>query len=86
MTNYKCSECGFIGEYAIGKSIPKEMQIPEICPKCKKGKMEMQFSNCGNIGIDVVGGYEYQYGKKSKLYKDVKHRADVISDRNKNPY
>jgi len=59
-------------------------KVPKKCPKCKKGKLVKQFPDIGKIGIDVIGGYEYEYGKKAKL-KDPKHKADVLSGR-VNPY
>lgn len=62
--NYSCTECSFTDEYNTNKSLPAAFHPPEFCPKCGKGKMEKQFSATG-ISFDVIGGYEYQYGKKN---------------------
>ena len=63
--DFKCSntECDYKDEFIISPSVKDD--IPEVCPKCEKGKLEKQFPNCKNVGVDVIGGYDYQYGKKS---------------------
>ena len=68
MKDYKCDnkDCDFRDEYGTAPSLPKSMQPPEECPKCKKGKMVQVFDvGFKNLGCDVIGGYEYEYGKKS---------------------
>ena len=63
MFYYKCKECEFVKEYMIGGC--KSGKAPEECPECNtKDCMEKQFSMDGISG-EVVGGYEYEYGKKS---------------------
>lgn len=62
--DYKCKECGFTAEYCTNKSVPPSMKPPEKCPECNKGKMEKLFSATGQ-SVDVIGGYDYQYGKKA---------------------
>lgn len=63
--DYKCSnkKCGFTDEYCTNKSVPKDMNPPDKCPKCKKGKMEKQFS-CQGQSNDIPGGKHYLPGCK----------------------
>jgi len=83
--NYKCNNCGFTNEYTKSISVPKEMQPPKKCPKCKNGKMERQFSPQGQ-SFDVVGGYDYQYGKKAwKKNMSVSDQSKVLAGE-KDPY
>jgi hypothetical protein len=63
MLDYKCSKCGFVDEYYTGPNYKND--IPEKCPSCNEGVLEKQFPNCSRVGVDVLGGYEYQYGKKA---------------------
>lgn len=63
MVDYKCKECGFIEEYYAGPNFKDEKPIE--CPKCKSKLFEKQFPNISKVGVDVIGGYEYQYGKKN---------------------
>ena len=86
MKDYKCNKCNFQDEYSTAESVPKEMQLPEVCPKCKEGKMEMQWGNMGKVSVDVKGGYEYEYGKKARFHKDQSFHADVIANEKINPY
>jgi len=63
--DYECnnSDCDFKNEYV--KTFSFKDPLPEVCPKCNKGKLEKQFPNCKNVGVDVIGGYDYVYGKKN---------------------
>ena len=85
--DYKCNneDCDFIEEYYSGFSTPKDMEPPEVCPKCKEGKLEKQFST-DRQSFDVVGGYEYLYGKHAKTPENQMRKADFYSDRNNSPY
>lgn len=65
MRDYKCTACGYTEEFIFSPSVVAP-EIPEACPKCGKGKMEYEF-NPGKFSFDVIGGYDYQYGKKSNL-------------------
>jgi len=38
--DFKCDSCDFQDEFIVSLSLPKEMAVPEICPKCGKGKLE----------------------------------------------
>ena len=100
--DYKCDTCGFTEEYNTSIHMPKGMQPPEDlkCPntiekECKdgklriykcKGKLEKLFTSSGRVGIDVIGGYDYQYGKKA-WKKNLSHaeQAQVITGDRK-PY
>jgi hypothetical protein len=80
-----------MAEYCNSPSVPKEMHSPEICPECKEGKLEMQFGANRYGGFDVVGGFEYEYGKKSTKktnpYKYSKSlMKDPITGKYPNPY
>jgi len=65
MFDFQCNndKCRHVEQAYIGPNFKDE--IPEKCPKCGEGKMEKQFPDCSKVGIDVIGGYEYQYGKKN---------------------
>jgi len=76
--NYKCSECEFMDEFMVGgcKGSPE----PTTCPECSAtDTMEKQFS-MGGISGEVVGGYEYEYGKKS-WHKNASsiHKAAILA-------
>lgn len=53
MQDYVCNECGYTEEFIISFSLPKP-EIPDVCPKCNKGKMEQKFSG-KNIGFKCIG-------------------------------
>ncbi len=85
IADYKCEKCKKMYEYNSSFSVPKSLQPPKDmkCPDCT-GDLEKQFS--GKISFDVIGGYEYQYGKKNwkkNLSKD--DTTKVLND-NKPPY
>lgn len=63
--DFKCNnpKCDFKDEYIISPSVINE--VPEVCPKCGNGKLDRQFPDCHKVGVDVIGGFEYQYGKKN---------------------
>lgn len=65
MNDYKCNnkKCDFNDEYLDTPSCRED--IPEICPKCKKGKLVKQFPDCSKTGFDFVGPgfYINDYGK-----------------------
>jgi hypothetical protein len=74
--NFKCTECGFVDEFCIGGSFVDP--IPDPCPKCGKGKMERQFSPTHAVA-DVIGGYDYIYGKKAWRNKSAVEQADILN-------
>jgi putative FmdB family regulatory protein len=83
---YKCNECGYVEEFIESFSVSKENFHPNECPKCQKGKLERQF-NVDNQTFDVKGGSSYHGGKKDwKRNKTPDQIADVLADKNKNPY
>lgn len=85
MYNFKCKECDFLDEFCEGTNVPKNLKPPEVCPKCKKGKLERQFSPQG-ISFDVIGGFDYTYGKKNwKKKLTVEEQSKVLSG-DKDPY
>jgi rubredoxin len=63
MKDYKCDKCGYVEEFIFSTSLPKP-EIPEVCPKCSEGKLVYEFSIGHHGGFDVIGGYDYMYGKK----------------------
>ena len=65
LRDYKCDKCGYTEEFIFSPSVSAPV-IPEVCPQCNEGKLEYFFS-AGNISFDVIGGYDYVYGKKSNL-------------------
>jgi len=83
--DFKCDHCGVVQEFSTNSSLPKSMQVPENCPKCNTGKLVKQFSVSGQ-SFDVVGGYDYEYGKKAwKKNKSVSEQADILTG-DKTPY
>jgi hypothetical protein len=62
--DYKCSKCDFQEEYSTSPSVPKDMNPPEICPKCKEGKLVIKTCFDGQ-SFDCPGAYDYTYGKKA---------------------
>lgn len=65
LRDYKCDKCGYTEEFIFSPSV-EAPEIPEVCPKCSEGKFEYSF-NPGSFSFDVIGGYDYTYGKKSNL-------------------
>jgi len=84
---YICPECGFKEEYIESISVSKNQWHPEVCPKCGNGKLEKIFDmSGGHGGFDVVGGYDYTYGKKAwKKNLSDSDKAKVLSGK-MNPY
>ena len=82
--NYKCNKCDKVGEFLVGST--NGAPVPTDCPECgAENCMEKQFSMDG-IGGEVVGGYEYEYGKKSwKRNASQIDKASILSG-DKNPY
>jgi len=82
--NYKCDKCKIIGEFLVGATI--DGSEPIDCPECgAKGSMKKQFSMQGISG-EVVGGYEYEYGKKSwKRTATLSEKAAILAGE-KDPY
>ena len=82
--DFTCNKCGFTDEYLLKQSETDKDVLDEKCPECKEGNMNRQHAN--RISFDVLGGYEYQYGKKNwKKGKSVAERADVLNG-NADPY
>lgn len=85
--DYKCSKCEFTEERIVGATIAEVTS--EKCPKCNVGIMERQFSAAGQ-SFDVVGGYSYQYGKKSYAKQSAEQRSKYLTPgpdgKYKNPY
>jgi hypothetical protein len=89
MVNFKCNKCNHNDEFYSGPNFKDE--IPEKCPSCKEGIMEKQFPNCSKVGVDVVGGFEYQYGKKAyrKGMSDIDYAGHLAAGEDgkfKDPY
>lgn len=85
--DFKCSKCGYTEEILVGPTVSEIP--PDICPKCIEGLMERQFSVSGQ-SFDVVGGYSYQYGKKSYVKQSAEQRSQYLTPgpdgKYKNPY
>jgi len=81
---YKCNRCGFLDDFIVGATTG--MSEPKRCPSCEAvDSMEKQFSMKGISG-EVVGGYEYQYGKKAwKRNMSSMDKASVLAG-DKDPY
>ena len=82
--NYKCSECGFMDEFLVGSTTGSSE--PKQCPQCGENDvMEKQLSMNGISG-EVVGGYEYEYGKKAwKRNASTVEKAAILTG-DKDPY
>ena len=76
--NYKCTKCEFEKEYMIGATTGTKP--PTECPECgEQDCMEKQF-NMKGISGEVVGGYDYEYGKKSwKRNKSAMEQANILA-------
>ena len=76
--NFKCVKCGFVKEYIIGATTGTKP--PTECPECGESDcMEKQFGMSGISG-DVVGGYDYEYGKKAwKRNSSEMEKASILS-------
>jgi putative FmdB family regulatory protein len=75
IVDFKCLKCGHVEEVIIGATIAEKPS--EKCPKCD-GIMEKQFSAQGQ-SFDVVGGYSYQYGKKSYVNQSPEQRSKYLT-------
>ena len=84
MRIFKCSKCEHEIELIVGATTGAK--APTDCPECEeKDCMEMQFSMRGITG-EVVGGYDYEYGKKSwKRNSTMAEKAGILSG-DKDPY
>jgi len=82
--DYKCNKCGVVTEYLVGSTTGTPE--PTDCPDCgTTNSMTKQFSMTG-ISSDVVGGYDYEYGKKSwKRTASMSDKAAILSG-DKDPY
>lgn len=84
--DFKCNACGHTQEEII--SLGMQDFTPAACPKCG-GIMEKQFS-LGKVNFDVVGGYDYQHGKKSYTKLPPEKRTEFLvkdaAGKYKNPY
>jgi len=82
--DYKCKSCNVVTEYLVGATTGTPEPID--CPDCgAKNSMEKQFSMSGISG-EVVGGYDYEYGKKSwKRTASTMDKAAILAG-TKDPY
>lgn len=81
--DFKCNACGHTDEFVVGATV--ENQVPEVCPVCGKGQMEKQFSVSGQ-NFDVIGGYDYEYGKKSFIKQSPEQRAKYLTKNENGSY
>ena len=79
--DFKCEKCDFKEEYFVSKSLPKELLPPETCPKCGGKLVKVtDASSFSGISNDVIGGYDYQYGKKAwRKNLSVEEQASVLT-------
>lgn len=78
--DYQCKKCEFKDEFIKSVSVPKELQPPEICPKCG-GEMVQLFTLNKTLEFDLrgTGFYETEYGKKAwKRNLTTAQQADVL--------
>ncbi len=83
--DYKCNKCEFTKEFLVSSTLSGAV-APTECPECGGTDcMDKQFSTKGVSG-EVVGGYEYQYGKKSwKRTASAQDQAAILAG-TKDPY
>lgn len=84
LNDYVCDdpECGFKDEYfSAVDSLPKEMQAPENCPKCQKGKLVRQFNPTGRVYVPRNWKEGLSVEKQAELLN-----PDPGSGKYKNPY
>jgi hypothetical protein len=63
---FKCTKCDHQDSYSTNKSLPKALQVPTSCPKCKEGELVKDFKgSLKGISNDVVGGAQYEFGNKA---------------------
>ncbi len=77
---FVCNKCKHKFEELVKLDLS---DAPKQCPKCKHPKIKKIISASS---FDVVGGYDYQYGKKNwKKGKSNSEIADVLTSK-KDPY
>jgi len=82
--NFKCSECGEINEILVGSTVGSDSG--KKCPSCgAEDALEKLFSVSGVSG-EVIGGYEYEYGKKSWKRNGSQIDKAAILSGDKDPY
>jgi putative FmdB family regulatory protein len=79
MYDYKCSKCLKVEEILIGSHVTSE----DLNCECG-GTFERLFTP-SKIPSEVMGGYDYQYGKKSNM-NSTNHKANWLSDSSVSPY
>jgi len=88
INKYKCTECDFTEEYIESFSTSKENWHPEVCPECKKGKLEKVFDMVGGCGgFDIIGScYMNDYGRKAWKKNFCTEDQIKVLTKNKSPY
>ncbi len=82
--NYKCDKCEEVGEFLIGKTTGTPE--PTDCPMCDAKDSMRKLLSVAGISGEVVGGYEYEYGKKSwKRTASMTDKAGILAG-TKDPY
>jgi putative FmdB family regulatory protein len=81
---YKCDACGFTNDYIVGGVNGKS--APTLCTSCNaENTMKKQFSAKGVSG-EVVGGFDYEYGRKSwKRTASIAEKGAILAGE-MNPY
>lgn len=85
---YSCLKCGFKDEYIEGVQVSKENWHPEVCPICRKGKLE-KIEDWVNSrgGFDIVGScYTNDFGRKAWKRNLSKENQIKVLKENKSPY
>ena len=82
--DYKCNKCNVVTEVLVGATTGTPE--PTDCSDCGAvDSMEKQFSMT-RISGEAVGGYEYEYGKKSwKRTASAMDKASILAG-TKDPY
>jgi putative FmdB family regulatory protein len=91
--DFKCNneKCGHTEEFIVGDTVVDP--IPDVCPVCKEGKLEKQFS-IQRQSFDIIGSGCYMNDHGKHAWKKGKSAAEISdflmpdpgSGRYKDPY
>ncbi len=82
--NYKCTKCEHTDEFLVGNTTGNT--APTDCPVCEEKDCMEKTTSYDGVSGEVVGGYEYNYGRKSwKRTGTMAEKAGILAG-TQNPY
>lgn len=79
--DFKCDKCHIEKELLVGSHIVNDSDDY----KCSCGGTFQKLFTPSSIPSDVLGGYDYAYGRKSGMTNQT-HKANYLADDNVSPY